>query len=79
MGGEFCYCDQTLFVTPTFASLLDLYLLIVQYLNMDRFLKRSAPPDDPVVTVSPPVSLCVNPVPSIFQVTFLHVGVTVED
>ena len=63
IGGEFGYCDQTLFVTPTFAPLLDLYLFIVQYLNMDRFLKRSTPPDDPVVIVSPPVSLCANPAP----------------
>ena len=63
MGGEFCYCDQTVFVTLTFASLLDLYLFIVQYLNMDRFLKRSVPPDDPVVIDSPPVSLPANPVP----------------
>jgi hypothetical protein len=51
MGGEFCYCDHTLFVTPKFASLLDLYFFIVQYVNMDRFLKRSAPPDGPVIGV----------------------------
>jgi hypothetical protein len=64
MDGEFCYCDRTLFVTSKFASLLiDLYLFIAQYINMDRFLKRSAPPDDPVVIVSPSVSLCANPAP----------------